>query len=101
MSGLVVVKYRSDLIVLQYSFLSMCSPSSSASRAIVILIGITMALESSILNFLTMPLVYFAWCTNVPSFDRFIWSQRKNGNSPIMLISNSLLMSSANLATKE
>jgi hypothetical protein len=87
--------------MLLYSFWSMCSPSSSASRVVVILIGIAMALESSILNFLTMSLVYLSWCTNVPSFDCFICSPRKNYNSPIMLISNSLLISSTNLATRE
>jgi hypothetical protein len=59
-----------------------------------------MALESSILNFLRMSLVYLAWCTNVPSFDCLIYSPRKNCNSPIMLISNSLLMSFAKLATE-
>jgi hypothetical protein len=31
-----------------------------------------MALESSILNFLTMSLVYFACCTDIPSFDSLI-----------------------------
>jgi hypothetical protein len=58
-----------------------------------------MALESSILNFLTLYLVYLAWCTNVPSFDYLICSPRKNCISPIILISNSLLMSY--LATRE
>jgi hypothetical protein len=101
MSGLVAVMYRSDLIMLRYSFWSTSSPSSTTSRAVVALIGIAMALESSILNFPTMSLVYFAWCTKVPSFDCLIWRVRKNCNSPIMLISNSLLMRSANLATKE
>jgi hypothetical protein len=101
MSGLVAVKYRSDLIMLRYSFWSTCSPSLSASRVVVVLIGVAMALESSILNILTMSLVYLAWCTNVPSLDCLIWRPRKNYNSPIMLIENSLLMSSANLATRE
>jgi hypothetical protein len=36
-----------------------------------------MALESSILNFRTMSLVYLAWRTNVPSFDSLISSSRK------------------------
>jgi hypothetical protein len=67
MSDLVTVKYRSDPIMLRYSFWSTCSPSLSASSVVVVLIGVTMALESSMLNFLTMSLVYFAWCTNVPS----------------------------------
>jgi hypothetical protein len=31
-----------------------------------------MALESSILNFLTMSLVYLAWCTNVPLIAGFV-----------------------------
>jgi hypothetical protein len=48
-----------------------------------------------------MSLVYLAWCTNVPSFDYLICSPRKNYNSPIMLIPNSLLISYANLATRE
>jgi hypothetical protein len=101
MSGLVAVKKRSDPIMLLYSFWSTCSPSSSISRAVVVLIGVVIALESSILNFRTMSLVYLAWCTNVPSFDCLICSPRKNCNSPIMLISNALLISSANLATRE
>jgi hypothetical protein len=58
-------------------------------------------LEFSILNFRTMSLVYLAWCTNVPSFDCLICSSRKNYNSPIMLISNSLLIFSANLEPRE
>jgi hypothetical protein len=87
--------------MLRYSFWSTCSPSSSASRVVVILIGVVIALESSILNFRTMSLVYLAWWTNVPSFDCLICSLRKNCNSPIMLISNSLLISSANLASRE
>jgi hypothetical protein len=101
MSGLVAIKYRSDPIMLRYSFWSTCLPSSSALRAVVVLIGVAMALESSILNFLTMSLVYLTWCMNVPSFDCLFWRPRKKCNSPLMLISNSLLMSSANLATKE
>jgi hypothetical protein len=72
-----------------------------SSLVAVVFIGVTIALESSILNFRTMSLVYLAWCTNVPSFDCLISSLRKNCNSPIMLISNSLLISSANLATRE
>jgi hypothetical protein len=68
---------------------------------VVVLIGVVMALESSILNILTMSLVYLAQCTNVPSFDCLIWRPWKNCNSPIMLISNSLAMSSSNLGTKE
>jgi hypothetical protein len=78
MSSLVAVKYRSDPIMLRYSFWSTCSPSSSASRVVVVLIGIVMALESSILNFLTMFLVYFAWCTHVPSVDCLICRPNKN-----------------------
>jgi hypothetical protein len=78
MSGLVAVKYRSDPIMLRYSFWSTCSHSLSALRAIVILIGVTMALESSILNFLIMSLVYFGWCMNVPCLDFLIRRPRKN-----------------------
>jgi hypothetical protein len=68
--------------MLRYSIWSTCSPSSSASRAIVVLISVVIALESSILNFRTMYLVYLAWCTNVSSFDCLICSPRKNCNSP-------------------
>jgi hypothetical protein len=67
--------------MLWYSFRSTCSPSSSESRAVVILIGVAMALKSPIFNFLTMSLVYLAWCTNVPSFDCLFCSLRKNRNS--------------------
>jgi hypothetical protein len=78
--------------MLRYSFWSTCSPSSSASRAVVVLIIAVIALEYYILNFRTMSLVYLAWCTNVPSFDYLICIPRKNCNSPIMLILNSLLI---------
>jgi hypothetical protein len=46
-------------------------------------------------------MVYLAWCTNVPFFDCLICSPRKNYDLPIMLISNSLLISLAYLATRE
>jgi hypothetical protein len=36
MSGLIAVRYRSEPIMLLYSFWSMGSPSSSASNAIVV-----------------------------------------------------------------
>jgi hypothetical protein len=39
---------------------------------VVVLISVAMALEFSMLNFLTMSFVYLAWCTNVPSFDCLI-----------------------------
>jgi hypothetical protein len=41
------------------------------------------------------------WCTKVSSFACLIWSPRKNCNYPIIDITNSLLISSANLGTKE
>jgi hypothetical protein len=50
---------------------------------------------------LRMSIVYLAWCTKVPSLACLIWSPRKNCNYPIIDISNSLLMSSSNLVTKE
>jgi hypothetical protein len=34
------------------------------------------------LNYLRMSFVYFAWCTNVPSFVCLIWSPRKNSILP-------------------
>jgi hypothetical protein len=40
--------------MLRYSFWSTCSPSSSASRAVVVLISVTIALESSILNLVVL-----------------------------------------------
>jgi hypothetical protein len=67
---------------------------------LVVLIDVVMALESSILNFLAMSLLYLAWCKNVPSFDYLIGRPRKNCNSPIMLISNSMLMYFVNLQPK-
>jgi hypothetical protein len=51
MSGLVLVRYRREPIMLRYSFYSTGSPSSSASSTIVVLIGVDKGLESSILNF--------------------------------------------------
>jgi hypothetical protein len=51
MFGLVTVKYRREPIMLQYSFWSTGSPSSSALSAAVILIGVNGGFESSILNF--------------------------------------------------
>jgi hypothetical protein len=43
MSGLVAIKLRSDPIILRYSFWYTCSPSSSASIAVVVLIGVVVA----------------------------------------------------------
>jgi hypothetical protein len=58
MSGLVVVKYKGDPIMLPYSFWSTGSPSSSPSSVVVVLIGVDRAFKSSILNFLRMSFVY-------------------------------------------
>jgi hypothetical protein len=60
MSGLAAVWYRREPIMLRYYFWSTCSPSSSASRVVVVLISVAMALEFSMLNFLTMSFVYLA-----------------------------------------
>jgi hypothetical protein len=60
MSDLIVVKYKREPIMLRYSFLSRGSPSSSASSAIVVLIGVDRGFESSILNFMRMSFVYLA-----------------------------------------
>src|SRR5438105_15207503 len=57
-------------------------------------------LASAMSNFLRTSFVYLPWCTKVPSLLCLIWSPRKKVSSPIMDISNSLLMVSANLATK-
>jgi hypothetical protein len=46
MSFLVAVKYKRELIMLRYSFWSKGSPSSSASSAIVVLIGVDRGFES-------------------------------------------------------
>ena len=100
MSGLVAVKYRREPIMLRYSFWSTGSPYSSTSNTAIVLIGVDRGLESFIPNFFNMSLVYLPWCTNVPSLTCLICSPRKNYNSPIMDISNSLLISSANLATR-
>jgi hypothetical protein len=60
MSGLVIVKYKRDPIMLRYSFWSMDSPSSSASSVVVVLIGVDRGFKSSILNFLRMSFVHLA-----------------------------------------
>jgi hypothetical protein len=60
MSGLVVVKYKREPIMLRCSFWSMGSPSSSASSIVVVLISVDRGFESSILNFLRMSFVYLA-----------------------------------------
>jgi hypothetical protein len=60
MSGLVTIKYKREPIMLRYSFWSMSSPSSSTSRAVVVLIDVDRGIESSILNFLRMFFVYLA-----------------------------------------
>jgi hypothetical protein len=101
MSSLVAVKYNREPIMLWYSFWSTGSLSSSASIVVVILISVDRGFESSISNFLRMSFVYLALCTKVPSFACLICILRKNCNSPNIDISNSLLMSSANLTTKE
>jgi hypothetical protein len=46
MSGLIAVKYKREPIMLQYFFWSTGSPSSSASSAVVVLIGVDMGFES-------------------------------------------------------
>jgi hypothetical protein len=60
MYGLVTVKYKRELIMLQYSFWSTGSPSSSASSVVVVLISVDWGFESSILNFLRMSFVHLA-----------------------------------------
>jgi hypothetical protein len=60
MPGLVVIKYKRELIMLRYSFWSTGSQSSSASSIVVILISVDRRFESSILNFLRMSFVYLA-----------------------------------------
>jgi hypothetical protein len=66
MSGLVVVKYKREPIMFQYSFWSTGSPSSSTSSVVVILIGVDRGFESSILNFLTMSFVYLVDAQRFP-----------------------------------
>jgi acid phosphatase family membrane protein YuiD len=60
MSGLVVFKYKRELIMLWYSFLSTGSLSSSTSSVVVALISVDRGFESSILNCLRMSFVYLA-----------------------------------------
>jgi hypothetical protein len=60
MFGLVAVKYKKEPTMLRNSFWSTCSPSSSASSAIVVLIGVDRGFESSILNLLRKSFVYLA-----------------------------------------
>jgi hypothetical protein len=60
MSDLVTVKYKREPIMLWYSFWSTGSPSSSALRVVVVLIGVDRGFESSILNLLRMSSVYLA-----------------------------------------
>jgi hypothetical protein len=60
MSGLVIVKYKREPIMLWYSFCSTGSPSSSASSVVVVLIDVDRGFESSILNFLRMSFMYLA-----------------------------------------
>jgi hypothetical protein len=52
MSGLVVVRYSNDPIMLRYSFWSIASPSLSSSRAVVVDMGVERGLASPISNFL-------------------------------------------------
>src|SRR6185437_1890858 len=67
MSGLVAVRYRSEPIMLLYSFWSTASPSVSSFSAVEVLMGVGMGLRSPKSNFLSMSLVYLAWWTKVPS----------------------------------
>jgi hypothetical protein len=60
MSSLIAVKYKREPNMLQYSFWSTSSPSSSASSTVVVLIGVDRGFESSILNFLRISFVYLA-----------------------------------------
>jgi hypothetical protein len=72
MSGLVVVKYKRESIMLRYSFWFTGSPSLSASSDVVVLIGVDWGFKSSILNFLRMSFVYLVVCTKVPFFSCLI-----------------------------
>jgi hypothetical protein len=58
MSGLVAVKYKSDPIMLRYSFWSTISPSSSASKATVVDMGVERGLASPMSNFFKTSFVY-------------------------------------------
>ena len=60
MSGLVAVKYRSEPIMLLYSFWSTATPLVSSSSAVEVPIGVGMGLRSPKSNFLSMSLVYLA-----------------------------------------
>jgi hypothetical protein len=51
MIGLVAVKYKRELIMLIYSFWSMCPPFSSAYKADVVDMGVERGLASSMSNF--------------------------------------------------
>jgi hypothetical protein len=54
------ITHEREPIMLQYSFWSTNTPSSSASSDVVILIGVDRGFESSILKFLRMSFVYLA-----------------------------------------
>jgi hypothetical protein len=92
MCGHVEVRYKREPIMLLYSFWSMGSLSSLASSAIMVDMGIKIGLASPMLNFFRTSFVYLPWCTKVSSWVCLIYSAREKLSSPIMLISNSLLI---------
>src|SRR5579883_2816281 len=84
MSGLIAVRYSSDPIMLRYTFWSTASPSSSASKAVIVAMGVDKGLASPMSNFFRTSFVYLPWCTKVPSLVCLIWSPMKNVSSPII-----------------
>jgi hypothetical protein len=96
MSGLIVVRYSRDPIMLRYSFWSIASPSLSSSRAVVHRkrLGLTH------IEFLEHVLGVFALVHECPLASLLDLQPKEESQFTIMLISNSLLIASENLATR-
>lgn len=82
--------------MLLYSLWFTNVPSLSLSSLHVVLMGIFHFLTLSNTNFLMSSTAYLNRLIKIPSLGCWIWSQRNKFNSPILFISNSLLMCSVN-----
>ena len=89
-SGQEAITYRRLPIINLYNLWSTSLDESSMLNLQPVTIGIRRGLQSSILNFLSISLMYLAWHINIPFSCWDIWSLKKYVSSPSKDISNSL-----------
>ena len=89
-SGREVVTYRRIPIIDLYNLWSTSFDESSKINLQHVTIGVRTGLQSSILNFLSISLMYLVWYINIHLSCWDIWSPKKYVSSPSRHISNSL-----------